>query len=259
MQMLTVSNITKSYRTHNVLSDVSFTIRQGECLGLIGESGSGKSTLAKLILGLDSADEGEIILNGVRLNEQKGRALKKVRRHIQVVFQNPHASLNPKLPIWKSVAEPLENYPEAVPAFLLDVKKDRKKMALRLLEMVGLNGQLLERYPHQLSGGQRQRVAIARGISIEPKILICDEPTSSLDVSVQAQILNLLKDLKEEFGMSFLFISHDMAAVRFMSDRMAVLKEGILVDSFSADELFSETRHHYTKQLTEAGMERGEA
>lgn len=251
--MLTVSRITKSYRNHNVLKGISFTVQEGKCLGLIGESGSGKSTLAKLIMGLDSADSGEITINGIMLREQKGKSLKKIRRHIGVVFQNSHASLNPKLPIWKTVAEPLENYPEAVPAYLFDGKADRKKMALHLLKRVGLSERHLNCYPHQLSGGQRQRTAIARAISIEPKLLILDEPTSSLDVSVQAQILNLLKELKEELGMSFLFISHDIAAVRFMSDQICVLKEGVLVDAFLSEELFKDTRHPYTQQLAGAG------
>ncbi|MGP1908970.1 ABC transporter ATP-binding protein [Metabacillus sp. JX24] len=251
--MLTVSRITKSYRNHNVLKGISFTVQEGKCLGLIGESGSGKSTLAKLIMGLDSADSGEITINGIMLREQKGKALKKIRRHIGVVFQDSHASLNPKLPIWKTVAEPLENYPEAVPAYLFDGKADRKKMALHLLKRVGLSERHLNCYPHQLSGGQRQRTAIARAISIEPKLLILDEPTSSLDVSVQAQILNLLKELKEELGMSFLFISHDIAAVRFMSDQICVLKDGNLLDVFSPAELFEDKRHPYTKQLGDAG------
>ncbi|WP_203288516.1 dipeptide/oligopeptide/nickel ABC transporter ATP-binding protein [Metabacillus sp. cB07] len=251
--MLTVSQISKSYKDHNILSDVSLTVKEGECLGLIGESGSGKSTLAKLIVGLDSADSGEITINGIVLREQKGKALKKIRRHIGVVFQDSHASLNPKLPIWKTVAEPLENYPEAIPAYLLDEKADRKKMALHLLKKVGLSDRHLGCYPHQLSGGQRQRAAIARAISIEPKLLILDEPTSSLDVSVQAQILNLLKELKEELGMSFLFISHDIAAVRFMCDQICVLKDGNLLDVFSSAELFEDKRHPYTKQLADAG------
>lgn len=253
--MLEVKKVSKSYRSNTVLTDVSFYMQQGECLGLIGESGSGKSTMAKLILGLDQYDSGQIILNNVDFNELKGRQLRKARRHVQVVFQDPSASLNPKLPIWKSVIEPLENYSEVIPDFLKEVRKERRKMAEILLERVGLHSGLLDRYPHQLSGGQRQRVAIARGISLQPSLLICDEPTSSLDVSIQAQILNLLKELKRETNMSYLFISHDMAAVQYICERIAVLKEGVLVDLFSSRDLFSEDRHPYTKKLIEAALE----
>lgn len=250
--MLQVKRVTKSYQSNRVLTDVSFRIQEGECLGLIGGSGSGKSTIAKLILGLDQHDSGEILLTDVDFKHLKGNKLRKVRRHVQIVFQDPAASLNPKLPVWKSVIEPLENYPEVVPDFLMGIRKEKRMMAEILLEKVGLNAGLLDRYPHQLSGGQRQRVAIARGISLQPKLLICDEPTSSLDVSIQAQILNLLKELKRELNMSYLFISHDMAAVRFMSERIAVLEEGVLVDLFSTDDLFSKDRHPYTKKLVEA-------
>ncbi|MFB5283710.1 ABC transporter ATP-binding protein [Peribacillus sp. Hz7] len=254
--MLQVKNVCKSYRSNKVLNDVSFQIQQGECLGVIGESGSGKSTLAKLILGLDQSDRGKITLNGIDFQCLKGAELRKARRHVQVVFQDPTASLNPKLPVWKSVIESLENYPDVVPSFLKDVRNDKKQMAEILLEKVGLNKSLLERYPHQLSGGQRQRAAIARGISLQPSLLICDEPTSSLDVSIQAQILNLLKELREEFNMSYLFISHDMAAVRYICERMAVLKEGMLVDLFVSEDLFSKRRHPYTRRLVEAATEK---
>ncbi|MEH6948927.1 dipeptide/oligopeptide/nickel ABC transporter ATP-binding protein [Bacillus sp. JJ634] len=254
--MLQVKNVCKSYRSNKVLNDVSFQIQQGECLGLIGESGSGKSTLAKLILGLDQSDRGQITLNGIDFQCLKGAELRKARRHVQVVFQDPTASLNPKLPVWKSVIESLENYPEVTPSFLKDVRNDKKQMAEILLEKVGLNKSLLERYPHQLSGGQRQRTAIARGISLQPSLLICDEPTSSLDVSIQAQILNLLKELREEFNMSYLFISHDMAAVRYICERMAVLKEGVLVDLFVSEDLFLKRRHPYTQRLVEAATEK---
>jgi len=254
-RLLQVKHVSKSYQTNSVLSDVSFQMKQGECLGLIGESGSGKSTVAKLIVGLEQLDEGKIILNGIDFQSLKGSKLRKVRRHVQIVFQNPMASLNPKLRIWKSIIEPLENYPEVVPFFLKEVRNDGRKMAGILLEKVGLHISLLDRYPHQLSGGQRQRVAIARGISLQPKLLICDEPTSSLDVSIQAQILNLLGELKREFNMSYLYISHDMATVQYMCERIAVLKEGVLVDLFLSEELFSETRHPYTKMLVEAALE----
>ncbi len=255
IQMLQVKNVSKSYRLTPVLNEITFQMQQGESLGLIGESGSGKSTMAKLIVGLEHADGGQITLNDVDFQELRGAELRKARRHVQVVFQDPLASLNPKLPVWKSIIEPLENYPDVVPSFLKEVRNDRKKMAGILLEKVGLDRNLLERYPHQLSGGQRQRVGIARGISLQPNLLICDEPTSSLDVSIQAQILNLLKELKKEFNMSYLFISHDMASVQYMCDRIAVFKQGVLVDLFLSKDLFSDTRHPYTKTLVEVTVE----
>lgn len=253
--MLQVEKVFKSYLLSSVLTNVSFQINHGESLGLIGESGSGKSTMAKLIVGLERIDAGQVTLNGVDFQQLRGAELRKARRHVQVVFQDPSASLNPKLPIWKSIIEPLENYPDVIPSFLIEVRNDRKRMAEILLEKVGLDADLLERYPHQLSGGQRQRVVIARGISLQPNLLICDEPTSSLDVSVQAQILNLLKELKKEFNMSFLFISHDMAAVQYMCERIAVLKQGVLVDLFLSEDLFSKARHPYTQMLVEAAVE----
>jgi ABC-type dipeptide/oligopeptide/nickel transport system ATPase subunit len=255
IQMLLVKKVSKSYRSTLVLTEVNFHIEQGESLGLIGESGSGKSTMARLIVGLEHVDEGQVTLNGVDFQQLRGAELRKARRHVQVVFQDPSASLNPRLPIWKSIIEPLENYPDVVPSFLKEVRNDRKKMAEILLEKVGLDSGLLERYPHQLSGGQRQRVVIARGISLQPNLLICDEPTSSLDVSIQAQILNLLKELKKEFNMSYLFISHDMASVQYMCERIAVLKQGVLVDLFLSENLFSKERHPYTQMLVEAAVE----
>ncbi|WP_222439307.1 ABC transporter ATP-binding protein [Sporosarcina sp. BP05] len=254
--MLQVEKVSKSYRSTSVLTEVTFQMEQGESLGLIGESGSGKSTMAKLIVGLEHLDGGQITLNGLDFQQLRGAELRKARRHVQVVFQDPWASLNPKLPVWKSIIEPLENYPDVVPSFLKGVRNDKRKMAEILLEKVGLDRDFLERYPHQLSGGQRQRVGIARGIGLQPNLLICDEPTSSLDVSIQAQILNLLKELKKEFNMSYLFISHDMASVQYMCDRIAVFKQGVLVDLFLSKDLFSDTRHPYTKMLVQATVER---
>lgn len=255
IRMLEVHNVSHSYKTLKAVKNLSFDIKQGECLGLIGESGSGKSTIAKLLLGLEEFDSGEVVMNGTHLRKLSGPKQREFRRHIQIVFQDPSASLNPKLPIWKSVIEPLGNFPETIPSFLKECRKDRRKMAEVLLGIVGLQSEYLDRFPHQLSGGQKQRVAIARGISLQPSLLICDEPTSSLDVSVQAQILDLLKELKKELNMSFLFISHDMAAVKYMSDRIAVLKEGKLVDIFSSQELFLDDRHPYTKMLVETALD----
>ncbi|MGB8957263.1 MAG: ATP-binding cassette domain-containing protein [Tumebacillaceae bacterium] len=253
-RLLTVNGLCKSYREAKgvvvtALQDVSLQIRTGECLGLVGESGSGKSTLAKVLLGLDRPDGGEILLNGVPYLELKGRHLRETRRQVQVVFQDPSAALNQRLTILRSVMEPLDNFPDVHPPFLEDVRNSRRATAARLLEMVGLKEEHLDRYPHELSGGQRQRVAIARGISLSPHLLICDEPTSSLDVSVQAQILQLLKGLQTRLGISYLFISHDIAAVRMMSDRIIVMQAGRIVDQFDSDQLMSEERHPYTRQL----------
>lgn len=252
--MLAVNSITKTYASKPVLTDVTLRVNRGESLGVIGESGSGKSTLAKIVLGLTSIDQGEVIFQGVRLQDLKGKSLKSFRRHVQIVFQDPSSSLNPKLPVWKSVIEPLENHPDVIPPFLKEVRHDKKQMAGVLFNQVGLSSSLIDKYPHQLSGGQKQRIAIARAISLHPALLICDEPTSSLDVSVQAQILNLLKKLKQEFGMSFLFISHDLAAVQFMCEQIAVLKDGELLDLFPTEEIFSKKRDDYTKKLIDMAL-----
>ncbi|MFG6494688.1 dipeptide/oligopeptide/nickel ABC transporter ATP-binding protein [Fictibacillus sp. UD] len=252
--MLAIHSITKTYEAKPVLSDITLRVNRGESLGVIGESGSGKSTLAKIVLGLTSVDKGEVIFQGVHLHDLKGKSLKNFRRHVQIVFQDPTSSLNPKLPVWKSVIEPLENYPEVVPSFLKEVRHDKKQMAGMLFNQVGLSQTLIEKFPHQLSGGQKQRIAIARAISLQPALLICDEPTSSLDVSVQAQILNLLKQLKQELGMSIIFISHDLAAVQFMCEEIAVLKDGELLETFPTEEIFSVKRHDYTKKLVEMAL-----
>lgn len=255
--MLTVNRLSKTYSTAKgapvqALQDVSFHIRKGECLGLVGESGSGKSTLSRLLLSLERPDSGEMYVHGVPLNRLTGKALRETRKQIQVVFQDPHAALNQRLPIWRSVLEPLDNFPDVTPPFLADVRPNRRETAAKLLEMVGLLPEHLDRYPHELSGGQKQRVAIARGISLRPDLLICDEPTSCLDVSLQAQMLRLLKRLQRQLGLSYLFISHDIVSIRMMSDRILVMQEGRIVDQFPSDQILSEERHLYTKQLTAA-------
>lgn len=253
--MLRIEHVSKSYTPDaRVLSDVSLAVGKGECVGIVGESGSGKSTLAKIVLGLAAPDSGDLILNGKSLLRATGRERKELRKEVQVVFQDPNASLNSKLPVWKSVVEPLENYPDAIPAALAAAGSTKRERAAALLGQVGLPATLLDRYPHQLSGGQKQRVAIARAISLHPKLLVCDEPTSGLDVSVQAQILNLLKELQLAYGLSCLLISHDLAAVRFLADRVAVLRGGVIVDAFPAERILSPDRHEYTRQLAEAAL-----
>ncbi|UFJ41835.1 dipeptide/oligopeptide/nickel ABC transporter ATP-binding protein [Brevibacillus humidisoli] len=258
-RILTVDRLCKTYsesgRQVAAVKNVSFSIGEGECLGLVGESGSGKSTLARLLLALDRPDSGEVRLHGASLFALRGRDMRQMRRYVQAVFQDPTSSLNQRLPIWRSVMEPLDNFPDVTPPFLMDVRHSRRDTAAKLLEMVGLQIAHMDRFPHQLSGGQRQRVAIARGISLMPQLLICDEPTSSLDVSVQLHILQLLKRMQTKLNMACLFISHDIAAVRMMSQRIIVMKEGQVVDQFSSEQLMSEERHEYTRQLVAAVTE----
>ncbi|GKU78822.1 ABC transporter ATP-binding protein [Paenibacillus sp. L3-i20] len=257
--LLSVDKLFKSYKNSReevcAVHDISFDIGAGECLGLVGESGSGKSTIAKLLLALERPDSGDIRFDGISLVHIPDRKRRLLRQYFQVVFQDPTASLNNRLPIWRSVIEPLDNFPKVSPPFLPKAKQSRRETAACLLQMVGLEPEHLDRYPHELSGGQKQRVAIARGISLNPKLLICDEPTSSLDVTVQAQILKLLKQLQNNLNMSYLFISHDIAAVQQMSDRIVILKEGRMVDLFSSKDIWSENRHVYTRMLVAAADE----
>ncbi|MFN7249973.1 MAG: ABC transporter ATP-binding protein [Anaerobacillus sp.] len=251
--VLDVCHVEKRYQQEfYAVQDVSFQINVGECIGVVGESGSGKSTLAKLILSVVRPDNGEIYFYGSRLDLLKGEKLRQMRKHMQMVFQDPTSSLNERLPIMSSLMEPLDNFKKVTPSFLSDVRQSRKETAVKLLEMVGLSSDYLKRYPHELSGGQKQRVAIARAISLGPDLLICDEPTASLDASIQGQILNLLKKLQEELEMSYLFISHDIAAVQYMSDKMIVLKDGKIVDQFATSGLLNEDRHEYTRKLIRA-------
>jgi len=258
--LLTVHRLCKTFRTANgavrALQDVTFQMEEGECLGVVGQSGCGKSTLVRLLLALEQPDSGDVHFCGTSLLSLHGRRLREWRQHIQVVFQNHNAALNHRLPIWRSILEPLDNFPHVTPPFLTDVRHSRRDTALRLLEMVGLSADFLDRYPHELSGGQRQRVAIARGISLNPKLLICDEPTSNLDVTLQVRILRLLKQMQRTLGMASLFISHDIAAVRMVSDRILVMREGQVVDAFPSERMLSEERHPYTKRLVAAAMER---
>ncbi|MDA7027066.1 dipeptide/oligopeptide/nickel ABC transporter ATP-binding protein [Bacillus sp. CLL-7-23] len=244
--ILMVNNLTKHYACgHKAVDNVSFSIRKGECLGVTGESGSGKSTLARCLLLLETIDQGEIQLHHQqisRLNKQEARLH---WRKLQAVFQNPAAALNPKLKIIDSLMEPLDFSKKVVQ----DGGQNRIRTAEHLLVMVGLSSHLLDRYPHELSGGQQQRVLIARAISTQPDVIIFDEPTASLDVISQANILSLLKDLQDHLGMSYLFISHDLAAVHFLSHRIMVMKDGRIADHFEKEELFSEKRQPYTKKL----------
>ena len=225
---------------------VSFDLMQGETLGIVGESGCGKSTLAKVLMNLESATGGSVRYKGEEISRLSGGALKAVRRNIQMVFQDPYTSLNPRMTVGDIIGEPFEIHPEVAP------RGDRRKAVQDLLDVVGLNPEYINRYPHQFSGGQRQRIGIARGLALKPEIIICDEPVSALDVSIQAQILNLLRDLQDEYGLSYLFIAHDLGAVRQISTRIAVMYLGSVVETADRDTLFAQPAHPYTHALLSA-------
>ncbi|MFC3851489.1 ABC transporter ATP-binding protein [Salinispirillum marinum] len=225
---------------------VSFSINKGETFALVGESGSGKSTIAKLIVDLISPSSGTITFDGQNLAASKGEAFKTLRRRIQMIFQDPFASLNPRWRVGDIIAEPI---------YAFGLEKDKAKVVKqveKLLDTVGLAGRDRHKFPHEFSGGQRQRIAIARALSAQPDFLVCDEPTSALDVSVQAQILNLMRDLQDEFGLTYLFISHDLSVVKHMANRIGVLYLGSMVENSPSQELFANPVHPYTRMLLDA-------
>jgi peptide/nickel transport system ATP-binding protein len=245
--ILSLTAVSKTYHDgHQAIKNISFDLFKGECLGLVGESGCGKSTLARCILTLEKMEQGEILFMSERLHAISGIRLKKVRRQMQMVFQNPTASFNAKLTIKDSLLEPIR-YQKRIASFLTG--SDEESLAAQLLNKVRLPADFMFRYPAQLSGGQKQLVAVARAISTEPQLIVLDEPTASLDVSIQASTLNLLKDLQQELNLTYLFISHDLSAVNFMSQRIAVMLDGEIIDLFDRDELFADQRHCYTKRL----------
>lgn len=225
---------------------VSFDLRRGETLGIVGESGSGKSTLARLLMALERPTSGSVRVNGREVARMRGGELRRIRRDIQLVMQDPYTSLNPRMTVGDIVGEPYEIHREVVP------KGDRRRRVRELLEVVGLNPDHIDRYPHQFSGGQRQRVGIARGLALRPEILICDEPVSALDVSIQAQIVNLLERLQDEFGLAYVFVAHDLSVVRHISDRIGVMYLGKLVELGGNGEIYDRPAHPYTQALLSA-------
>jgi peptide/nickel transport system ATP-binding protein/oligopeptide transport system ATP-binding protein len=221
---------------------VSFTLQKGEALGLVGESGSGKSTVARLIVGLERPSAGSIRLDGRELTNLSASDWRPLRRKLQLVFQDPHSSLDPRQKAGSIVAEPLAIHRLGRP-------RERRKRALELLEAVGLAAAQAEHYPHEFSGGQRQRIGIARALALQPELIVCDEPVSALDVSIRSQILNLLHELQQRFGLAYLFIAHDLAVVRALCPRVAVMQAGKIVEVGEREEVFLRPQHEYTRRL----------
>ena len=250
-----VTNLVKEYQLggkHDpklrAVDNVSFEIPRGRCLGLVGESGSGKTTTAMICAGLTDATSGTVEVYGTSLTDITRAELRRLRRHIQVVFQDPHSSLDPRMSIQEVVAEPLLVHGVGTP-------DERKNTVAQMLELVGLTPGVAKRYPHQLSGGQAQRVSIARALALRPEVLILDEPVASLDLSIQAQILNLLGELRETLGLTYLFIGHDLAAVAYVSDEVAVMESGRIVEMGPVEQVYGNPQDPYTKKLVAAVLD----
>ena len=228
------------------VDDVSFTVEAGTTVGLVGESGSGKTTIGRALLKLVPATGGKVLLNGHDVLPMTEWEFRPMRRGIQMIFQDPFGSLNPRHTIFQIIGEAMEIH------FPTMTRDEREGRVAQLLEQVGLKPEMMHRYPHEFSGGQRQRIGIARALAVEPKFIVCDEPVSALDVSVQAQIVNLLQDLQEQLGLTYLFIAHDLAVVEHISDHVLVMYRGKIVESASADQIYEAPQHEYTKKLLAA-------
>jgi oligopeptide transport system ATP-binding protein len=254
--LLSIEKLSKSFSissglfsrpfTLHALQDISFSVKKGETLGIVGESGCGKSTLGRCILQLLSPDEGRVLWLGEDITKLPGEAMRQRRRDLQIIFQDPLASLNPRLTVGEIIADPLR---ELMPELKAD---ERRKRVISTMEAVGLLPEMINRYPHEFSGGQAQRIGIARALITGPKLIVCDEPVSALDVSIQAQILNLLADLKDQFGLTLIFISHNLSVVRHVSDRILVLYLGRIVELADGDDLYGDPKHPYTRALLTA-------
>ena len=254
--LLEVINVEKEYVSSaglfgkdvkfRAVDDVSFKIYEGETLGLVGESGCGKSTLGNAILQLDKATAGKILYRGKDLTKLSAAEIRELRKEIQIIFQDPYSSLNPRITVGQAIMEPMQVHG------LYKSSKERRAKAIEILNRVGLGEEHFNRYPHEFSGGQRQRIGIARTIALQPKLIVCDESVSALDISVQAQVLNLLNELKENFGFTYIFISHDLAVVKYMSDQVLVMNKGKIEEMNEADALYANPQKNYTKKLIEA-------
>jgi len=249
-ELLRVENLKKYFKTPkgmlHAVDDVSFTLEKGKTLGVVGESGCGKSTLGRTIIGLLEATEGNIYFEGEDVVGARGHTKKQLRRDMQLIFQDPFSSLNPRLCVFDLIAEPLKIYKTC------KNRNDLKDQVFNLMDTVGLARRLAYSYPHELDGGRRQRIGVARALALEPKFIVCDEPVSALDVSIQAQILNLLQDLQEQKNLTYIFITHDLSVVKHISDEIMVMYLGVVVEKCPADRLFENPLHPYTKGLLSA-------